>query len=89
MGVNLLTDSSAAKGIGNRRGLGKVRHIELGELWLQEKVAEERLNLYKIPGEDNISDHLTKAANRERIELHLRLTSQVITSGRHALMPQV
>ena len=89
VGVNLLTDSSAAKGIGNRRGLGKVRHIELSELWLQEKVAEERLNLYKIPGEDNISDHLTKAANRERIELHLRLTSQVITSGRHALMPQV
>ena len=32
--VRLHTDSSAAKGISNRRGLGKVRHIELSELWL-------------------------------------------------------
>ena len=30
--VVLFTDSSAARGIANRRGLGKVRHIELSEL---------------------------------------------------------
>ena len=89
VGIKLLTDSSAAKGIGNRRGLGKVRHIELSELWLQEKVAEDRIRLYKIAGEENISDHLTKAASRERIEFHLRHTSQAITAGRHELMPRV
>ena len=39
VGIVLHTDSAAAKGIGSRRGLGKVRHIELNQLWLQEKVA--------------------------------------------------
>ena len=34
--VSISTDSSAAKGIGNRRGLGKIRHIELSELWVQD-----------------------------------------------------
>ena len=42
MGVNyklqVLTDSSAAKRIASRRGLGKVRHIEVNQLWVQEKV---------------------------------------------------
>ena len=34
----LWTDSSAAKAIGNREGLGKLRHVELKWLWLQDDV---------------------------------------------------
>ena len=37
--IVLYTDSSAAKGISSRRGLGKVCHIELNKLWLQDQVA--------------------------------------------------
>ena len=32
--VWLWTDSSAAKAVGNRRGLGKLRHVELKWLWV-------------------------------------------------------
>ena len=32
------TDASAAKGIASRRGLGKVRHIDVSQLWLQDRV---------------------------------------------------
>ena len=46
LGVNLSvaisTDSSAAKGIANRRGFGKVGHIELSELWVQDLIARGR-----------------------------------------------
>ena len=31
-------DSSVAIGIANRRGLGKVRHINVADLWLQDRV---------------------------------------------------
>ena len=54
------TDSSAAKGMSNRRGLGKVRHVELNQLWLQDQVARGKITVRKIKGEDNISDSLTK-----------------------------
>ena len=37
MRIRASTDSSAAVGISKRRGLGKVRHLELNQLWLQDK----------------------------------------------------
>ena len=46
--VALSTDSSAAKGIANRRGLGRVRHMELSELWLQDQVARNKIMIHKI-----------------------------------------
>ena len=85
--IEIRTDSSAAKGISSRRGLGKVRHIELCELWLQEKVAEGKITIVKIPGVENISDCLTKAASRESMIMHLLGTHQTIRSGRHKAMP--
>ena len=36
--VRLGTDSSAAKSFVNRWGLGKMRHLEIRDLWLQNEV---------------------------------------------------
>ena len=37
--IQVNTDSSAAKSITSRKGAGRVRHIEVRELWVQERVA--------------------------------------------------
>lgn len=87
--VAIATDSSAAKGIGSRRGLGKVRHIELSELWVQDQVSRGRIELVKIKGEDNFSDSLTKHSNQERIRQTLVCASQYVAEGRHPIMPKV
>ena len=87
--ITLYTDSSAAKGISSRRGLGKVRHIELNELWLQEQVARGRVAVRKIRGEDNFSDSLTKHSNHERIRQTMNGAHQKIVPGRHDIMPAV
>ena len=89
VGITIYTDASAAKGIASRRGLGKVRHIELCELWLQDQVARNRIRLVKIAGVDNFSDSLTKPAGVERINQTLYHTNQVCASGRHPIMPMV
>ncbi len=34
----IYTDNLAAKGIANRRGLGKTRHIHTNNLWIQERL---------------------------------------------------
>ena len=88
-GIVVHTDASAAKGIANRRGLGKLRHIELCELWLQEEVAQGRITICKIDGRNNFSDSLTKHSSAERIEQTMRETRQCVTDGRHALMPAI
>ena len=85
----LSTDSSAAKGIGNRRGLGKVRHIELSELWVQDQVAKGRITIYKIDGSENSSDSLTKHSTGERIAQTMLFCNQSIEADRHDIMPLV
>ena len=40
--IQLASDASAAIGIANRRGVGKVRHIEVSQLWLQSKIPRMR-----------------------------------------------
>ena len=36
--VHIGTDSSAAKSLVGRQGLGKMKHLEIRDLWLQKKV---------------------------------------------------
>ena len=54
--LNCLTDSSAAKGITARKGVGKVKHLSLRKLWLQDAVQEKRLKVYKVHTEVNWAD---------------------------------
>ena len=48
--VTLFTDSSAARGIIHRAGLGKLCHLETGYLCLQAAVAGKRLQARKMLG---------------------------------------
>ena len=46
--VRVLTDATTGKPRASRRGLGKVRHIEVAELWFQQAIRDERITLQKI-----------------------------------------
>ena len=52
--VKLECDSAAAIGIASRVGLGKLRHLEVHLLWLQELVRDKRVQLHKVDGKSNI-----------------------------------
>ncbi len=58
--VKVKTDSSTAKAVAGRRGLGKLRHVELRYLWVQEAVARGRIAVKKVDGVWNPADLLTK-----------------------------
>ena len=53
-------DSSAAKAMASRVGLGKTRHIDVCYLWIQDLTKKSWVKLRKIPGDKNPSDVLTK-----------------------------
>ena len=61
MRVRLWVDSSAAKSIASRVGLGRVRHLEVKFLWLQQVVRDRRLEIRKVHGADNPANVLTKS----------------------------
>jgi len=85
--IRVRTDASAAKGIASRRGLGKVRHIEVNQLWLQEKVGDGTIEIMKVKGEVNPADAMTKPLDGTGTKKHLELTGQAIIMGRHELTP--
>jgi hypothetical protein len=78
-GVALYTDSSAAKSFASRRGVGKLRHICLKELWLQEvPSAQDRRR--KEPGRpvDEVPGHQEDQAS----EPAFRFTRRHSADGR-------
>ncbi|CAK0841220.1 unnamed protein product, partial [Prorocentrum cordatum] len=59
--VELASDSSAARGHVQRRGLGKMRHVQSRYLWIQERVGKGDLSIAAVPGKNNVADVLTKS----------------------------
>ena len=66
--IRLGTDSSAAKSFVSRRGRGKMRHLEIRDLWLQKEVREGRVEVSKVLGTLNPSDLMTKVLSFSEVK---------------------
>ena len=49
-----------------------MRHLEIRDLWLQKEVREGRVEISKIPGEENPADLMTKILSVGDIKERLR-----------------
>ena len=87
--LRVKTDASVAKSLASRRGLGGIRHIEVNQLWLQEKVNNGTIEIEKVKGETNRADVLTKFKDGESLKRQLDWTGQQINVGRHPLAPKL
>ena len=58
--IVMFTDSSAAKGIVHRNGVGRMRHLETKFLWIQDVVKNRELEIKKVLGTENPADIGTK-----------------------------
>ena len=83
------TDATAAIGIARRNGLGKVRHLAVADLWVQEKVKTGALSLHNIKGDENASDILTKFVARPLMCKHLSTLNLYSEPGRASLGPTI
>ena len=82
-------DASAALGIIHRRGLGKMRHIDIGLLWIQQAAAEQRLKYAKVLGKDNPADLYTKFLDATTNESHVRRLDYYFAQGRSSEAPKL
>ena len=81
-------DASAALGIINRTGLGKLRHINTSYLWIQDITARRCIEFSKILGTENPADLFTKhLSSRERVQMLVGLLGCRYTSGRAESAP--
>ena len=72
-----LTDRSAAKGISQREGFGKVRHVDTRSLWLQADGKLGRLTMLKVSTEDNLADIGTNGHDWDKLRRLIALNSLI------------
>ena len=82
VGVQLQVDAIAAKGMIERRGLSKVRHLDVNVLWLQEQCARNVLPITKVAGEANPADLMTKYLVRDKVVARMSKLKQARREGR-------
>ena len=69
--AEVMVDSSAAIGVVNRKGNGKLRHVRIGQLWVQEKRKLDEIRYTKVDGNQNPADLMTKGLGRSDREFYL------------------
>ena len=84
--LHLFCDSSSARQLAARKGCGKIRHLQLKLLWLQDKIAASAFQLHPVPTKDNLSDLMTKSLRAERQAFLPYYFGMVDTSTGHGLV---
>ena len=87
--LHLHSDSAAAIGIASRTGLGKLRHLEVHLLWIQQHIRNKVFKLSKVPGKENPADLLTKHLGQEDMWKHGGAMRMRLCEGRAAAAPAI
>ena len=73
MPITVQSDAIAAIGIMRRKSLGKVRHLDVTDLWIQDKIRSKQIRLLKVLGTDHVADMFTKYVDRSALEKALKI----------------
>ncbi len=87
--ISIHADSAAAIGICRRSGIGRVRHLAVSQLWVQERLRAGSFSLHKVAGDSNPADIFTKMVVRALLDRHLDRIAILREAGRAASAPQV
>ena len=85
--VTVHSDATAAIGIAKRKGLGKIRHLDVTDLWIQDKIRSKQIRLLKVLGAENVADVFTKYVDRSTLEKALKNMNVLKVEGRPACAP--
>ena len=80
--VRLHIDAAAALGILERQGVGRVRHLDIGVLWLQEHQLMRLVELTKVLGIENPADLMTKHLDQKLVNQYTALLNYEFRQGR-------
>ncbi|CAE6937842.1 unnamed protein product [Symbiodinium natans] len=85
VGIRLCTDSSAGKALAEKKGLGRAKHLETQYLWLQDRVANKDVKVFKICTDVNRADMFTKHLHEARASALLSAMNCRFSTGNHSL----
>ena len=86
--LQIFSDATAAIGMVSRLGLGRVRHLAVADLWVQDKARTGQIKYAKVDGKRNPSDSMTKAVDAPTLQQHLAMIGIVSLAGRAEVAPK-
>ena len=86
--AKVYVDSTAAISATQRRGNGKLRHVKVGMLWVQEIFQECEMTVCKVLGTENPAEAMTKHLSGRRIMELMQKMNQQPKEGRADLSLQ-
>ena len=87
--VTPFSDSSAARGVIHRAGLGKLRRLETGYLWPQAAVAKKRRQVRKVNGAESSDGLFTKYLSCADMWKHMQYLRVSSEEGRSGVVPKI
>ena len=82
--VRLHIDAAAALGILERQGVGRVRHLDIGVLWLQEQQLRRVVELTRVLSTESPPDLMTKHLAQESVNKYSNALGYEYRGGRSA-----
>ena len=82
------SDATAAIGIAKRKGMGRIRHLDVSDLWIQDKVRSGAVGLLKVDGSKNPADALTKYVESSILQRCLTDMGLELRQGRPESAPE-
>eukprot|EP00971_Amphidinium_carterae_P348030 6490283-Amphidinium_carterae.1 len=89
LSLDIMVDSSACKAMSQRVGTGRVKHLDVKQLWVQQATRNKTLTVKKVTSNENVSDILTKPMAEATIWKHMQAMSFTVESGRPKKAPAV
>ena len=89
--IDVFVDATAGKGIAERKGVGRIRHLHGPLLWIQKAVEGRLVNLKKVDRSKNVADLGTTHVTGPALQKLLQFMGFEMRSGssRVALQAQV
>ena len=63
-------DAKATEHILHRQGIGKLKHIDVAYLWVQDDIRSQRLRVHRVRSEEDVADLGTKPPSKAVIAKH-------------------
>ena len=87
--VRIHSEACAAIGIARRRRLGKIRHLDIQDLWVQQSIRDQSVDLIKILGTEHHADVLTTYVAADLLGKMLHTIGMVYMDGRASADPEL
>ena len=78
-----LCDSSAARAMANRVGLGRTKHVDVKYLWVQQVIQHRLARVAPVSSNENLSDIGTKRVPGDRLQELCRNIGLSFAENRH------